>query len=490
MKTLLNKQKHCLKDGGDMSNLIGAFIFPHPPIVVKEVSRGHELEAQATINGTEEAARRIGELKPETLVVITPHGNMLADALTISGDSRLFGSFAAFGANEVRMEFENDLGLADEILNNCEQENILAIALDNELRKTYRFAEELDHGALVPLYFIKKELPDFKLVHITYSMLPHSEHYKFGMAIRQAIEKLGRKTVVICSGDLSHRLTKDAPAGYNPKGALYDAEYIEIIKNGDAKRLLNMDCELFESAGECALRSTVVLFGILDGCSPKGEILSYEGPFGVGYCVAQMKLECKDKSDYTSSALLDEYIDERKRKHQKIKDREDAYVSLARLTLETYITTSSMPDMPKDLPQELLNQKAGVFVSLKKHGELRGCIGTISPTMDSVAEEILQNAISAGTRDPRFYPVEEDELEELQYSVDVLMEPEPIADVSQLDVKRYGVIVRNGYKSGLLLPNLEGVDTVEEQLDIVLQKAGIGKNERYTMERFEVIRHK
>jgi MEMO1 family protein len=135
-------------------------------------------------------------------------------------------------------------------------------------------------------------------------------------------------------------------------------------------------------------------------------------------------------------------------------------------------------------------EKAGVFVSLKKHGELRGCIGTILPTTNSIAQEIMQNAVSAGTGDPRFHPVEEHELEELQYSVDVLMSPESIEGAHQLDVKKYGVIVRSGYKSGLLLPNLEGVDTVEEQLDIVLQKAGISKGESYKMERFEVIRHK
>jgi AmmeMemoRadiSam system protein A len=146
--------------------------------------------------------------------------------------------------------------------------------------------------------------------------------------------------------------------------------------------------------------------------------------------------------------------------------------------------------MPKNLPKEMLQAKAGVFVSLKKHGELRGCIGTISHTTDNIAQEIMRNAISAGTGDPRFFPVQEDELDELQYSVDVLMKPEAIDSVDQLDVKRYGVIVRSGYKSGLLLPNLEGVDTVEEQLEIVLQKAGIGRNENYKMERFEVIRHK
>jgi len=142
------------------------------------------------------------------------------------------------------------------------------------------------------------------------------------------------------------------------------------------------------------------------------------------------------------------------------------------------------------LPEEMLNSRAGTFVSIKKKGELRGCIGTIGPTRENIASEIVHNAISAGTSDPRFYPVKPYELDELEYSVDVLMEPEEINSMDELDVVKYGVIVRAGRRTGLLLPNLENVNTVEQQVSIALQKAGISPNEKYTMERFEVIRHK
>lgn len=472
-----------------MSSIKGAFVFPHPPIIIPEVGKGHEGAAQNTINAVQEAASRIAELKPETILIITPHGNMLSDALTIGGDAIFHGGFANFGAAQVQFQFENDLELVDEILSILENSDIMAISLDKELRKSYRFADELDHGALVPLYFVHKQYSDFKLVHITYSMLPHEEHYRFGMVIRQAIEKLKRNTVIICSGDLSHRLTKDAPAGYSPKGKEFDDAYVNIIRTGDVNRLFNMDCEIAEGAGECGLRSTVITYGILEGCSPKGDILSYEGPFGVGYCVAQLNIDCKS-TQVNKSEILEQHIKEKKRRLEEVRKHEDEYVALARLTLETYIRENRHPQMPSNLSKEIINDKAGVFVSLKKHGELRGCIGTISPTTGSIAMEIMQNAVSAGTGDPRFFPVEEDELDELQYSVDVLMEPEAIESISELDVKRYGVIVRKGYKSGLLLPNLEGVDTVEDQLEIVLQKAGISKHEDYKMERFEVIRHK
>lgn len=167
----------------------------------------------------------------------------------------------------------------------------------------------------------------------------------------------------------------------------------------------------------------------------------------------------------------------------------DTYVNLAKMTLETYVGSGKVIDIPGGLPEEMLNRKAGVFVSLKRNGDLRGCIGTIVPTTRNIAEEIIQNAISAGTQDPRFYPVQVNELQDINYSVDVLSDAEQIDSLDHLDVKRYGVIVKSGRRSGLLLPDLEGVDTPEQQVMIALQKAGIRPEEGFSLERFEVIRH-
>jgi AmmeMemoRadiSam system protein A len=172
-----------------------------------------------------------------------------------------------------------------------------------------------------------------------------------------------------------------------------------------------------------------------------------------------------------------------------IRDQEDAYTRLARQTVEAFVKTGQVPPIPDDLPEEMQKERAGVFVSLKIQSKLRGCIGTISAVTGSVAEEIQRNAVSACSQDPRFEPVTADELERIHYSVDVLGKAERVESVSQLDAKRYGVIVTSGYRKGLLLPNLEGVDTVEEQLRIAKQKAGIPESERCRMERFEVVRH-
>ena len=169
--------------------------------------------------------------------------------------------------------------------------------------------------------------------------------------------------------------------------------------------------------------------------------------------------------------------------------KESAYVKLARETIENYIKQGKIITPPLGLPEEMINQKAGVFVSLKKFGDLRGCIGTFMPTQENIAQEIIKNAISAAVDDPRFSPVNVSELEDLSISVDVLSAPEEVKDISQLDPKKYGVIVSSGYKKGLLLPDLEGVDAVEYQIDIAKRKAGIYPGEKVKLYRFEVKRY-
>ncbi len=163
-------------------------------------------------------------------------------------------------------------------------------------------------------------------------------------------------------------------------------------------------------------------------------------------------------------------------------------VKLAKETVESYVKNRKLPQ-PKELTPEM-KEKAGVFVSIKKHGQLRGCIGTFEPTTENVAQEIISNAVSSATRDPRFLPITADELPDLTYSVDVLTRPEPVSSVEELDPKKYGVIVECGGRRGLLLPDLEGVDTVEHQIQICRQKAGIYPDEPVKLYKFEVKRYR
>jgi AmmeMemoRadiSam system protein A len=163
-------------------------------------------------------------------------------------------------------------------------------------------------------------------------------------------------------------------------------------------------------------------------------------------------------------------------------------VKLAKEAVESYVRTGETAE-PGELSPEM-RERAGVFVSLHKYGQLRGCIGTFEPAKDNVAEEIITNAVSASSADPRFPPVRESELDDLEYSVDILTAPEPVTDLSQLDPAEYGVIVESGWRRGLLLPDLEGVDSVEEQIAICRLKAGISIGEPVNLYRFQVRRFK
>jgi len=169
-------------------------------------------------------------------------------------------------------------------------------------------------------------------------------------------------------------------------------------------------------------------------------------------------------------------------------EEESIYVQVARCSLESTVRGEGHPKLPDKLPPEL-ERPGGAFVSIKKKGMLRGCIGTVLPAEETLAQEIAANAVSAGTADPRFAPVTEEELEELEYSVDVLTKPEKVTDLSELDPQRYGVIVRSGRRTGLLLPALNGIDTVEQQLSIARQKAGISPEDPVEIYRFQSIRH-
>jgi len=449
-----------------MGKIINSYILPHPPIIVPGVGRGNEKEAAATIEAVKRVAKEIAKDNPATIIISSPHAPCFRDYVYISDKEVLSGSFDSFGYRDSRLDFKNNTELVSRIIDNAELAGLSAGGLTPRQKAEYDVSDMLDHGALVPLYFISRELADFKIVHISTPFLPIEEIYRFGKCIQEAVNSSNENVVYVASGDLSHRLTKDAPAGYSIKGQEYDEYLIDKIENADIKGLLATDEDFMEAAGQCGTRSIVMMFGALEGLEIKTDIYSYQGPFGVGYLVAKVNVQVNSGKE------------------------ESDYVKLARETLETYIKESRRIEPPAWLKHEILNNRAGVFVSIKMYGNLRGCIGTIFPTKKNIAEEVISNAISSGTRDPRFQQVTEEELPKLAYSVDVLGKPEKINSLHELDVKRYGVIVTSGSRRGILLPDIEGVGNPEEQVAIALQKAGIQEYQNYKMERFEVVRYK
>ncbi len=452
------------------------FMVPHPPLIIPDVGKGEEKKIQRTIDAYQKVAEAVGRLQPETIVLLSPHQIMYADYFHISPGQGAKGDFGQFRAARTSMEVAYDTEFVRVLCEKAGASGLPAGTLGERERK-------LDHGIMVPLYFVNQFWTGYRLVRIGLSGLPLTAHYRLGQCIREAAQTLGRNTVVIASGDLSHKLKEDGPYGYQEEGPVYDARIMDVMGRGAFGELLEFSEDFCEKAAECGHRSFTIM--AFDKTGVESKQLSYEGPFGVGYGVCTYR----PLGDDGTRNFLERYEEKERMKVLARRKQEDAYVRLARYTIEAFVETGKLPEMPKGLPEELYQNRAGAFVSLKEDGRLRGCIGTIRAVRESLAEEIMHNAVSACSEDPRFAPVEEWEVDRLTISVDVLGETEKIVSPEELDVTRYGIIVTKGAKRGLLLPNLEGVDTVEEQIAIAKQKAGIRDRESVDLERFEVVRH-
>jgi len=468
-----------------MAGVVLAGLTPHPPVIVPEIGRDRLGEVGATVRAVREWAARIARAAPDALVVVGPHGPALRGAVPVVRCPLVRGSFAAFGEPRVTIEWPCDLELAGAVLEAAADEGVSAVGLDEAGVRRNQGTPGLDHGTMVPLYFLREAKVRAPLVQVGLALLPYRDLFRFGTAVAAAARTAGRRAVVIASGDLSHRLIPGAPAGYHPRGKEFDRELVAALGRADAQALFSLDPDLIEAAGECGLRPAFVLLGSLAGRRVTAEVLSYEGPFGVGYAVISLEPEPEDAARCGAAGEAGE----RDGTGEADGTGESYPVRLARRSLEHYVRGLGVLPLPDDAPAELL-RPAATFVSLKKGGRLRGCIGTLQPTQETAAQEILYAAISAATRDPRFSPVTPGELPDLTVSVDILTPAEPVDGPRQLDPRRYGVIVRRGPHSGLLLPDLEGVDTVEEQLDIACRKAGINPGDPgIELFRFEVVRY-
>jgi AmmeMemoRadiSam system protein A len=303
--------------------------------------------------------------------------------------------------------------------------------------------------------------------------------------IKKAVETLGRKVVFVASGDLSHKLKAEGPYGFAPEGPQYDDRIMDVMGNAEFGKLFDFEESFCKKAAECGHRSFVIMAGALDGVSVETEKLSHQDVTGVGYGLCTFKPGEADENRH----FLDAYLKKIASEIDEKRSNADPYVELARKSLESYVLYHKTIQVPDDITDEMRNTQAGAFVSIHKFGELRGCIGTTEPTTFCVAKEIINNAISAAVNDPRFDAIRPDELRWLDINVDVLSPAESISSKAELDVKRYGVIVSCGRRRGLLLPDLDGVDTVDEQISIAMKKGGIRPDEDYKLQRFEVVRH-
>lgn len=409
---------------------------PHPPIIIPEVGRGEEKASQATITSYKKLAHEVVKMEVNTILVISPHAPLADDGLVYLEGKELSGSFGRFGASQIKFNLEVNRQIIDSI--------------KEEIPEAFPVQAELDHGVLVPLYFLQQAGWKGKIVVLG---MPLNNAENYGRTVGQILNDSTDRFALIASGDLSHRLKEEGPYGYHPAGPKVDNLIVKGLKK-DTTLLRGIPHDWLEDAGQCGYNSLLFALGAREGSI---KVFSYEGPYGVGYLVAEI---------YRSSPIA----------------------GFARECLAYYLTAQPFDKL--NIPGDpLLKEKKSCFVTLKKDGDLRGCIGTVQPVRDTLASEIKHNAISAGTQDPRFWPVQADELPLISISVDVLGDMEKISGYEELDSQRYGVVVRKGGRVGLLLPHLEGVDTVEEQVEIAKQKAGISSDEEVELWRFEVERY-
>jgi len=256
-----------------------AAICPHPPLLIPSIGGRDLAEIKNTVDAMNLLSDRMENEKIDTIMVISPHGSVFMDLMSINTSEKLIGDFTDFG-DETKMEFQNDIDLASYIKDIADSDDV----------PVQTVSENLDHGAMVPLYYLTQRMPDVKVVHISFSYLDYGKHFSFGEIIYEAAQNMDGNVAIVASGDLSHRLTVDAPAGYSPQGKLFDDLIVNSLERDSVKEILDIDSELVDRAGECGLRSIIILLGALSNINYKFKKLSYEGPFGVGYLVGEFQI--------------------------------------------------------------------------------------------------------------------------------------------------------------------------------------------------------
>ncbi|MDR2847462.1 MAG: AmmeMemoRadiSam system protein A [Mycoplasmataceae bacterium] len=451
---------------------MNGYILPHPPLIFEDIGKDTDiLKTKDTYNTVKQ---EIADEKPDVVIVISPHGRVFYDGFNVNCGKNFLDDLKNFGS-KVNVNVGIDTELSKLIIDIARKNNLIA-----------GWGEKVahDHGSIIPISLLG--LTTIVNICPAYG-LSLVEHYRFGMAIAQACQQLNKKYVVIASGDMSHHLAKnenDSSYKFNKYGPVFENLIQEKISKNNVVEALTLDGKFIEEIGTCALKPLAILYGIFDGCKINSSLLSYEAPYGVGYLCA------KFSSTEKCETLFLKLKDAATTTINEIRTHEDEFIKLARNTIEIFVKYHKKIQLPIDVPDSL-REKGGVFVSIHTYdsNELRGCIGTIIPVTECIGQEIINNAISAASKDNRFMSVIKDELENLIYNVDVLSEMQLEPNWHKLNPKKYGVLIRNNYKSGVLLPNLEGVNSIEEAVDIALKKGRFLPNELFEVYKFTTERH-
>jgi MEMO1 family protein len=430
-----------------------AVLMCHAPIVIPEIAGAEAAHCRTTTEAMREIARALVAHEPALIVLISPHAPRRPRSIGITFDDTLAGDFERFGHAQVALELSGGGDEAERIADKAREEGVATHPLSGRA---------LDHGSLVPLFFVHEAGYRGRIV-VTSLPYPGAElETAFGHALQKAARESGQRWAILASGDMSHRLTRNAPAGYAPRAREFDRGFTRALRHGDLRSAIGADPDLLELAAEDVVQSTTVAAAAVQYRAQGTRVFAYEAPFGVGYLEALLFSQNAERS--TESEPPEVLI-------------EIALQAIAcALRGEAYTPPVLAPPS---------NEARAVFVTLRSpSGELRGCIGRTEPRFASLSEEVADCAVSAAMRDARMPSVHSDELPSLGIEVSVLGDPELIEDMAQLDPARYGVVVEQGALRGVLLPAVEGVTHAEQQLQIALRKGGIAPHGRYKVSRF------
>lgn len=261
-------------------SLVFAAITPHPPLLIPEIGQEHADKVKKTIDGMKMLEEKLYVTKPDTIIIISPHGPIVNDSFMFNLSDEYTVEFQEFGNFSISLKFAGDVQFINQIKSNIYSRT--PVIISSEIN--------LDHGAGVPLYYLTQHLKKIKVIPVSYSLLDYQSHINFGETLKDDILNSGKRIAVVASGDLSHRLTKDAPAGYSPRGQEFDEKLIQLLQEKKTNNIVNLDHRLIEEAGECGLRSIMILLGLLERVNYEFELISYEHPLGVGYLVGNYKL--------------------------------------------------------------------------------------------------------------------------------------------------------------------------------------------------------
>lgn len=460
--------------------LKGTAVVPASLVFMAEAGQDHEPGLNKTVRSMKDIALTLAKEKPHTIILVNKHGNVFEDAVSLDYTPRLKGKLTVSG-EETAVEKECDMGLLEEINRRSGREKLPVYLVNDRSVEEFGIRQELSDASLTALYYIHKVYSDFKIVQITAGDISRSELYRIGMIVREAVEANGKSAFMITSADQSDRLSSENE-GIREAALAYDAEMTENLADDQYLPILEMQPSLITKADAAGYDPIVLMLGCFEKIRTQTSVLSYETAAGTGYLCAESRFLLEDH-DFIIPGVLEQYEEKLRLEKEALLKNESELIKMIRAAAALWVTEQRRLDFPtyctliedQDLKQQLQNQQAGVFVTVMKNDRIRGCMGSITPFGSNIGEAFIHYTIEALSYDPRFMPVEPDELDSLTYTADILERPEDVEETDELDPSVFGLVVEQGVHRSVLLPGLPDITTAAQQIEQGKEKAGINR---------------